>query len=104
MRASGGVSSYDARAYCHTFFAWYNDEHRHSGIAHMTPHSVHHGRAHELMTTRQAALDVAFTAYPNRFKGRRPAPAKLPTAAWINPPQKKETDAKTSPETLHPAQ
>ncbi|MCW2312082.1 hypothetical protein M2244_001820 [Rhodoferax antarcticus] len=48
----------------------------------MTPHSVHHGLAHELIVTRQAALDVAFTAYPNRFKGRRPTPAQLPTAAW----------------------
>ena len=94
----------DARAHCQTFFAWYNNEHRHSGIAHMTPHSVHHGLAHALITTRQAALDVAFTAYPNRFKGRRPAPAKLPTAAWINPPLKKETETEISTEPLHPAQ
>ena len=28
----------DARAHCQTFFAWYNNEHRHSGIAYMTPH------------------------------------------------------------------
>jgi len=94
----------DARAHCQTFFAWYNDEHRHSGIAYMTPHSVHHGLAHELITTRQVALDVAFAAYPNRFKGRRPTPAKLPTAAWINPPPKKETEAEIPTETLHPAQ
>ena len=94
----------DARAHCQTFFAWYNDEHRHSGIAHMTPHSVHHGLAHALITTRQQALDVAFAAYPSRFKGKRPAPEKLPTAAWINPPPKKDTDTEISTETLHPAQ
>ena len=94
----------DARAHCQTFFAWYNDEHRHGGIAHMTPGNVHYGRAHQLITTRQAALDVAFATYPNRFKGRRPAPAQLPTTAWINPPQNKENKAETSPEILHPAQ
>ena len=40
----------DARAHCQRFFHWYNHEHRHSGIALMTPHAVHHGprrpRAH----------------------------------------------------------
>jgi transposase InsO family protein len=94
----------DARAHCQTFFAWYNDEHRHSGIAHMTPHSVHHGLAQDLITTRQQALDVAFAAHPGRFKGKRPAPAKLPTAAWINPPPEKKTETKISTETTPLAQ
>ena len=94
----------DARAHCQTFFAWYNDEHRHSGIAHMTPNSVHHDLAQDLISTRQQALDVAFAAHPNRFKGRRPAPAQLPTAAWINPPIKKEINADIPTETLNPAQ
>jgi putative transposase len=70
----------------------------------MTPHSVHHGLANELMTTRQQALDVAFAAYPSRFKGKRPEPAKLPTAAWINPPTKKENETEIPTETLHTAQ
>jgi putative transposase len=43
----------DARAHCQTFFAWYNTEHRHSGIALMIPHTVHHGGAPEI--TRRAA-------------------------------------------------
>jgi putative transposase len=94
----------DARAHCQTFFAWYNDAHRHSGIAHMTPHSVHHGLAQDLITTRQEALDVAFAAHPGRFKGKRSSPAQLPTAAWINPPIKKETNTDIPTETLRPAQ
>ena len=94
----------DARTHCQTFFAWDNDEHRHSGIAHMTPHSVHHGFAQDLTTTRQAALDVAFAAEPGRFKSRRPAPAQLPTAAWINPPINKKSQTETPTETLNPAQ
>ncbi|WP_420715504.1 IS3 family transposase [Cupriavidus sp. D39] len=76
----------DARAHCQAFFAWYNTVHRHSGIGFMTPHSVHYGLAQELHLTRQAALDTAFRASPNRFKGRRPEPPRLPTAVWINPP------------------
>ena len=89
----------DARAHCQTFFAWYNAEHRHSGIAYMTPYSVHHGLAQDLLLTRQTSLDGAFAAHPNRFKGKRPAPTQLPTAAWINPPKKDPIE----PEKLNPA-
>ena len=35
----------DSRAFCHTFFPWYNDDHRHSGIGMMTPAMVHYGLA-----------------------------------------------------------
>lgn len=35
----------DARAYCQTFFAWYNYDHRHSGIGYMTPAAMHTGVA-----------------------------------------------------------
>jgi putative transposase len=94
----------DARAHCQTFFAWYNNAHRHGGIAHMTPHSVHHGLAQDLITTRQASLNAAFARNPKRFKGQRPVTAKLPTAAWINPPLEKKAEAKTSTETTPIAQ
>ena len=76
----------DARLHCQEFFAWYNNEHRHSGIGYMTPQAVHYGHAQALREVRQVALDAAFLATPNRFKGRRPAPFNLPTAVWINPP------------------
>jgi putative transposase len=76
----------DARAFCQEFFAWYNTEHRHSGIGYMTPHSVHYGTAQAMHATRQATLDSAFQAHPNRFKGMRPQPHPLPTEVWINPP------------------
>ncbi|MDP2066762.1 MAG: integrase core domain-containing protein, partial [Burkholderiaceae bacterium] len=78
----------DARAHCQTFFPWYNTVHRHSGIGYMTPHSVHHGHADAMLVTRQATLDAAFLVHPNRFKNKNPQPHPLPTAAWINPPQK----------------
>lgn len=82
----------DARAHCQTFFAWYNTEHRHSGIGYMTPNSVHYGYAHTAHAIRQDALDTAFLTNPKRFKGRRPAPPALPTAVWINPPATEKTN------------
>lgn len=84
----------DARTHCQTFFPWYNTMHRHSGIGYMTPHSVHHGHAHALLVTRQATLDAAFLAHPNRFKNRNPQPHALPTAAWINPPLQEKNPAR----------
>jgi putative transposase len=77
----------DARAFCQQFFAWYNDQHQHSGIGYMTPHSIHYGTAQAIHATRQATLDKAFLAHPNRFKGRQPKPHHLPTEVWINPPK-----------------
>jgi len=76
----------DARTHCQAFFAWYNDQHCHSGIGYMTPHSVHYGLAAGMRVIRQATLDAAFVANPNRFKHQRPRLPPMPTAAWINPP------------------
>lgn len=77
----------DARAFCEVFFQYYNHEHRHSGIGLHTPASVHFGTAAEIRAQRQATLDAAYAAHPDRFGRRRPEPPKLPTAAWINQPQ-----------------
>ena len=82
---------HDARAYCRAFFTWYNTAHRHSGIAYMTPHSVHYGQAETLLVTRQSALDAAFHRHPNRFKGKNPRPHAVPEAVWINPPRQEKT-------------
>ena len=78
----------DARAFCETFFSYYNHEHRHSGIALHTPASVHYGTATEIRVDRARTLDAAYAANPNRFRGRPPAPPKLPTKAWINDPSR----------------
>jgi putative transposase len=75
-----------ARAFCRQFFAWYNNEHRHSGIGLMTPAAVHYGQAQALHTERQRVLDAAYAATPERFVRRPPTPPELPTAAWINKP------------------
>lgn len=77
----------DARAFCIPFFHWYNEDHRHSGIGMMTPAAMHYGRAQELQIQRQAVLSAAYAAHPERFPKGPPSPWKLPTAAWINPPE-----------------
>ena len=76
----------DARAFCEEFFAYYNHEHRHCGIGLHTPASVHHDTATQVSAQRQATLDAAYVANPERFTRQRPEAPKLPTAAWINQP------------------
>jgi putative transposase len=79
-----------ARAFCRTFFGWYNDSHRHSGIGLMTPAAVHYGRAQALHAERQRVLAAAYAARPERFVRGTPKPPTLPTAAWINKPTTEE--------------
>jgi len=75
-----------ATGYCRSFFPWYNEHHRHGGIAMLTPADVYFGRATDTLARRQRALDAAYAARPERFpKGRPQAPA-LPEAVYINPP------------------
>jgi len=76
----------DARSFCRSFFNWYNKEHRHSGIALMTPEQVHYGMQKQIHQQRSEVLAIAFQKNPNRFKGRVPIPKSLPVAAWINKP------------------
>ena len=81
----------DARLHCQIFFPWYNTEHRHSGIALMSPETVHHGLASELTRKRAITLEAAFHAHPERFKNNAPRPPEVPNAVWINPPKRKVT-------------
>lgn len=76
----------DARSHCRRFFAWYNNDHRHSGIAMLTPTQLHHGEAHAVIAARQQVLDEVYAQHPQRFLGGRPIAATPPPAAWINPP------------------
>ena len=80
----------DARAFCRTFFDWYNHRHRHSGIGLMTPAAVHHGQANKLHARRARVLQTAYAATPQRFVRRPPTPPELPTAVWINKPTSEE--------------
>ena len=75
-----------ARSFSDGFFSWYNKEHRHSGIAMLTPEMVHYGRAEEVIAARRLVLAEAFRSHPERFVNKQPEPLQLPAAVWINPP------------------
>lgn len=81
------------RQHCQTFFHWYNTEHYHSGIALLTPETVHYGLADAVLAARAQTLQTAFLAHPERFKGRLPQPLALPKAVWINPPDQPGQDS-----------
>ena len=77
----------DCEAHCRGFFGWYNREHRHSGIAFLTPEIVHYGRAAQVIEQRQRILDAAKHLHPERFI-RGPLHPPLPKEVWINNPTK----------------
>jgi len=83
----------DARAHCARFFAWYNDDHRHSGIGLHTPADVHYGRAEEIRERRGVVLLDAYAEHPERFVRKVPSPPAIPTIAWINEPEKEAADS-----------
>jgi putative transposase len=76
----------DSRSFCGDFFAWYNFDHHHAGLAMLTPADVHHGRVELRVTQNQATLDVAYAAHPERFVHGRPIAARPPAEVWINKP------------------
>ena len=76
----------DSRTFCQQFFAWYNEEHRHSGLGLLTPAMVHFGQAQSVLAQRQLVLDAAYQAHPDRFVRRPPKPLPLPSEVWINKP------------------
>jgi putative transposase len=76
----------DARAWARPFFHWYNHQHHHSGVALLTPATVHYGQAQAVLERRQETLQAAYAAHPERFVRGVPKPPSLPTEVWINKP------------------
>lgn len=77
-------SQEDARQFCQLFFPWYNQEHWHSGIGFYPPADIHLGRAYLRQERRAEVLDAAWSAHPEPFVDRPPAPPQLPPVAWSN--------------------
>lgn len=75
----------EARAWCREFFSWYNHEHRHEGLAMLTPADVHTGRTREKLALRAETLSAAFEQYPERFVKGAPKPKVPPAIVAINP-------------------
>ena len=68
----------DARAFCVDFFAWYNEEHHHAALGLLTPGDVHHNLVEQRTVERQAVLDLAYAAHPERFPRGRPIAQRPP--------------------------
>lgn len=77
----------DARAWAQGFFPWYNQEHKHSALGLLTPAAVHYGQTEPVLRARQAVLDYAYAAHPERFVKGRPSPTRPQSEVWINRPQ-----------------
>jgi len=78
-------SLHAAQEYFEKFFAWYNHEHHHSGLAMFTPATVYSGRHVALQKARQAKLDDYYAKHPERFVKGPPRVPELPDAVAINP-------------------
>ena len=77
------------------------------GLGLLTPADVHTGRAETVRQQRQVVLQQAYQAHPERFVQACPRPAKLPAAAWINPPRPKLAQPRRrlcQPTAVQPAQ
>jgi putative transposase len=77
----------EARVLFRQLFHWYNNEHRHSGLAMHTPATVHTGKAEEVTRARSSVLNAAYAAHPERFVNKPPKAALPPKEVWINPPR-----------------
>ena len=61
-----------AIAFCRSFFPWYNTEHRHAGIAMLTPDDVHHHRVPDVLAQRGRTLQAAWGPSPRTLRPRHP--------------------------------
>ena len=86
----GGIV--DALAWGREFFPWYNQEHHHSGLAYLTPATVHHGLVDAVLEQRARALQSAYELHPERFVRGRPTVSRPPVAVWINPPEQERAE------------
>jgi putative transposase len=78
----------DTRSFLGDFFLWYNTMHHHSALGWLTPYDVHYGLAETRRAEREATLQKAFAATPERFVRGMPVPPTLPQAVWINKPRR----------------
>ena len=91
----------EARAYVSWYVPWYNQHHKHSGIALFSPDEVHDGTWRHAWARRDAIQQAYHAEHPERFRRppRTPTPAGI---VGINLP-KHANDDKPELERLQPA-
>ncbi len=58
-----------AREWTLKFVCWYNQEHHHSGINHVTPNQRHNGEDIAILEQRKEVYEAAKNRYPSRWSG-----------------------------------
>jgi putative transposase len=85
-----------ARVWVSVYVSWYNQHHRHSGVALFTPDAVHNGTWAQHWDRRDHALQAYYDAHPERFRHRPRTNTPSPLVG-INLP------AENEPNRLHAA-
>lgn len=80
-----------ARAWVNSYVSWYNQHHRHSGIALFTPVEVHDGTWVQQWQQRDRAQQAYYDAHPERFRNRPQTNSPSPVVG-INLPTESEPD------------
>jgi transposase InsO family protein len=75
-----------ARAHLASYVPWYNQKHKHSGIALFSPDQVHDGTWRHRWNQRNQAQQAYYTAHPERFRHQPRTPAP-PGTVGINLPK-----------------
>lgn len=83
----------DSRSWAQTLFRYYNYDHKHSGLAYLTPYHVHYGQSQQVVGQRNQTLAAAFALHPERFPNGPPTAHLPPTEVWINKPPKTAPNA-----------
>jgi len=76
-----------AQTWMRAFEQWYCYEHHHTALGLMTPAAVHFGMAESVWLKRQAVLQAAYLAHPERFSRGQPIPPRWPEQVGINAPK-----------------
>jgi putative transposase len=80
----GFASVEAARAWVAAFVAWYNHEHKHSGIGFVAPADRHEGRDVEILAARRAVYARARRRNPERWS-QHTRPWERPAVVRLNP-------------------
>lgn len=78
-----------ARAWVLSFVAWYNQEHRHSGIKFVTPQARHEGKDKAILANRKVVYEKAKRANPQRWSGATRNWERV-NYVWLNPEKNKQ--------------
>jgi putative transposase len=80
----------EARSWVLQFERWYNYQHKHSGIAFLTPHQRHTGQEDSILAKRRETYEKAKSENPNRWS-RHTRNWSIAKEVWLNPVSEKST-------------